>query len=61
MAKYNRIQQGYPKAHGIDIVCVGESGVEVVLSPKMPVLTITAFGAQFRTSVPRGQTQLSPH
>jgi hypothetical protein len=42
MTKYNRIQKGYLKAHRIDAACVGESGAEVVLNPKMPVPTITA-------------------
>ncbi|MGI6081764.1 MAG: HNH endonuclease, partial [Limnochordia bacterium] len=42
--KYNRIQQGHPKAHWIDAACVGASGSEVILNPDYTVLVITATG-----------------
>ncbi len=42
--KYNRTQQGYPKAHWIDAACVGPSGEQVRLDSAMPVLVITATG-----------------
>ena len=42
--KFNRAQQGYPKAHWIDVACVGESGEHVRLDPKMHVLQVKATG-----------------
>jgi len=42
--KFNRIQQGYPKAHWIDAACVGESGRSVVLKSNMQIFSITACG-----------------
>jgi len=42
--KYNRRQQGYPKAHWIDAACVGESGEDIRLQPDAQVLTIKAVG-----------------
>jgi 5-methylcytosine-specific restriction endonuclease McrA len=42
--KFNRIQQGYPKAHWIDAVCVGESGEMIVLNPDQAILSIKAMG-----------------
>jgi 5-methylcytosine-specific restriction endonuclease McrA len=42
--KFNRTQQGYPKAHWIDASCIGESGVCVYLEPKMSYLHIKATG-----------------
>jgi len=40
--KYNRTQQGYPKAHWIDAACIGEH--MLLLDPNMRPLTITAVG-----------------
>jgi len=51
MAKYKRIRQRYPKAHGIDRIdaaCVGGSGAKVVLDSKIPILTTTALGGGSR-------------
>ena len=42
--KWNRAQQGYPKAHWIDAACAGESGAAVRLDPKLRPLQITAAG-----------------
>jgi 5-methylcytosine-specific restriction endonuclease McrA len=42
--KYNRTQQGYPKAHWIDASCVGESGNCVYLDSNMSYLHIRATG-----------------
>lgn len=42
--KYNRVKQGYPKAHWIDAACVGISGGAVRIDPKMNVLSIKAVG-----------------
>jgi 5-methylcytosine-specific restriction endonuclease McrA len=42
--KFNRLRQGYPKAHWIDAACVGESGGSVVLNPGQVVLLIKATG-----------------
>ncbi len=42
--KFNRTQQGYPKAHWIDAACVGESGERVYLKPDQPYLSIIAAG-----------------
>ena len=42
--KFNRTTQGYPKAHWIDAVCVGESGSSVRLDPEMVPLTVKAMG-----------------
>ena len=36
--KFNRMQQGYPKAHWIDAACIGESGTQVRLDSSMTVL-----------------------
>ncbi|HEX2622098.1 MAG TPA: RNA-guided endonuclease IscB, partial [Phototrophicaceae bacterium] len=42
--KFNRTQQGYPKAHWIDAVCVGKSGEQVLLNPNQSYLHIKATG-----------------
>ncbi len=42
--KYNRTRQGYPKTHWLDAVCVGESGGDVYVDPKMQILEIKAMG-----------------
>ena len=42
--KYNRTQQGYPKAHWIDAACVGDSGAQVRLNPSMSILQVKATG-----------------
>lgn len=42
--KFNRTQQGYPKAHWIDAACVGESGGYVRLNPNQSYLHIKATG-----------------
>ena len=46
--KFNRIQQGYPKTHWLDAVCVGQSGKQVYVSPNHQPLTIQASGRQSR-------------
>ncbi len=40
--KFNRTNQGYPKAHWIDAACVGVSGETVALQPASPYLVIQA-------------------
>lgn len=47
--KFNRITQGYPKAHWIDAACVGESGAAVHLSAAHAALLIRATGHGTRT------------
>lgn len=42
--KYNRCQQGYPKAHWIDAACVGRSGKDVQIVPSMRAIQIRAVG-----------------
>lgn len=42
--KYNRSQQGYPKAHWIDAACVGESGEHVTIPANFAPLCIKATG-----------------
>jgi len=42
--KYNRCQQGYPKAHWIDAACVGSQGYSVFLPPQIRPLQIQAMG-----------------
>jgi hypothetical protein len=42
--KFNRIQQGYPKRHWLDAVCVGESGKQVFVSDNLQPLQIKAIG-----------------
>ncbi len=42
--KYNRSQQGYPKAHWIDAACVGVIGSQVRLDPLTRPMSITARG-----------------
>jgi len=42
--KFNRIGQGFPKAHWIDAACVGVSGKDVDLDPSQTVLGIKAMG-----------------
>ena len=42
--KYNRTQQGYPKTHWLDAVCVGESGVGVFVHSTIQPLLIQAKG-----------------
>ena len=46
--KFNRTQQGYPKAHWIDAACVGAGGEAVFLNPHQSVLKIKAMGRQSR-------------
>ena len=46
--KFNRVSQGYPKAHWIDAACVGESGAVVQLNPHLIPLLIKATGRQRR-------------
>ncbi|XBH05402.1 RNA-guided endonuclease IscB [Singulisphaera sp. Ch08] len=41
--KFNRVTQGYPKAHWIDAACVGKSGTQVRISETHP-LRIKAYG-----------------
>lgn len=41
--KFNRTQQGYPKAHWIDAACVGDID-KVILDPTTKPLTIKAMG-----------------
>lgn len=42
--KYNRTQQGYPKTHWLDAVCVGASGEYVYVDPRQVPLMIKAVG-----------------
>jgi 5-methylcytosine-specific restriction endonuclease McrA len=42
--KFNRVTQGYPKAHWIDAACVGESGEWIYLNPEQAYLHIKAAG-----------------
>ncbi len=42
--KFNRTQQGYPKAHWIDAACVGKSGKQVKLDLRMQVAQVKAAG-----------------
>ena len=42
--KYNRRQQGYPKAHWIDAACIGESGAYIDISTRLQPLHIKAMG-----------------
>ena len=42
--KYNRAVQGYPKAHWLDAMCVGESGEKVFVEERHQVLQIKARG-----------------
>ncbi|MBN2304795.1 MAG: RRXRR domain-containing protein [Anaerolineae bacterium] len=42
--KYNRSQQGYPKAHWIDAACVGASGAWVYIAPNSTPLLVKATG-----------------
>ncbi len=42
--KFNRIQQGYPKAHWLDAACVGVSGTVVYANPAHRPLLIKAQG-----------------
>ena len=42
--KFNRTQQGYPKAHWIDAACVGESGASVIFNTDMKPLQAKATG-----------------
>ena len=42
--KFNRVQQGYPKTHWLDAVCVGVSGAEVFVHQDMRPLLIKAQG-----------------
>ena len=42
--KFNRVRQGYPKAHWIDAACVGVSGEQVHLNPGHKPLRIKATG-----------------
>ena len=49
--KFNRIRQGYPKAHWIDAACTGPSGQAVTLGPNLQCLKITACPRQSRRMV----------
>ncbi|HBP89212.1 MAG TPA: HNH endonuclease [Nitrospiraceae bacterium] len=49
--KYNRTQQGYPKAHWIDAACVGINGSQVRLDPQTQPLAISATGRGTRQVV----------
>ena len=42
--KANRCKQNYSKDHWIDAVCVGESGCQVIIPPKLRPLLISACG-----------------
>jgi hypothetical protein len=42
--KFNRVQQGYPKAHWIDAACVGKSGERVYITDNHTPLLIKAVG-----------------
>lgn len=42
--KYNRIRQGYEKAHWLDAACVGESGEAVYIPANLKPLSIKAMG-----------------
>ena len=42
--KYNRVKQGYPKAHWVDAACVGESGEKVYIPGDLRSLVIEAVG-----------------
>jgi hypothetical protein len=42
--KFNRIRQGYPKAHWTDAACVGESGADVYIPAGLRPLQIKAVG-----------------
>ena len=42
--KYNRVKQGYDKDHWIDAACVGESGRNIFISPKLKPLQVKAEG-----------------
>jgi hypothetical protein len=42
--KFNRTQQGYPKAHWLDAACVGISGERVYAAPNHTPLHIKAVG-----------------
>jgi len=42
--KYNRTNQGYPKAHWIDAACVGNTGANIYLDPAMQPLIAKAQG-----------------
>src|SRR5439155_452872 len=42
--KFNRIGQGFPKAHWIDAACVGVSGQDVQLDTSGAILFIQAMG-----------------
>jgi len=42
--KYNRVRQGYPKAHWVDAACVGESGENIYLAPTHQPLSIESTG-----------------
>jgi 5-methylcytosine-specific restriction endonuclease McrA len=46
--KFNRIRQGYPKAHWLDAACIGQSGEQVFVSPPHAPLYIKAVGRQSR-------------
>jgi 5-methylcytosine-specific restriction endonuclease McrA len=46
--KFNRMQQGYPKAHWLDAACVGVSGTCVYVAPTHRPLLITATGHGLR-------------
>lgn len=42
--KFNRVKQGYPKAHWIDAACVGNSGQQITFNPVLKPLLIKATG-----------------
>jgi len=62
--KFNRVKQGYPKAHWIDAACVGQSGQAIKLRPEQKPLLIKAVGRGCRQMVnsdkygfPRGKAK----
>jgi 5-methylcytosine-specific restriction endonuclease McrA len=42
--KFNRIHQGYPKAHWLDAACIGNSGAAIFVHSALQPLTIIAQG-----------------
>jgi len=46
--KFNRTRQAYPKTHWIDAACVGASGENIYIAPRLMPLAIKATGRQAR-------------
>lgn len=42
--KFNRVTQGYPKAHWIDAACVGESGARIGIPPWIGPIRVKSVG-----------------